>query len=237
MAERPIFLPVRQGEILVEEVFLSLHWHGGFAPIQKQKNISELHQSAARAGLRPILEVSTKSSVEVGRQLSAFNLQLLSDRYGWLPLESVFQGSKVFEMGGPFEDLYEVEPRVARADERLRSKGKIIGFQFNDQSFPVEPKTMFYDWLYLNAIYEHRECLSQLVQYSGFSDIEFNPSRSINCQARSMALFVALFERKLLREALSSPAQFRDVLNSFHYRPALHQAALSKETMEQRVIA
>jgi hypothetical protein len=33
--------------------------------------------------------------------------------------------------------------------------------------------------------------LARLNKYVGFTDIEFNPSKSINCQARSCALFVS----------------------------------------------
>src|SRR5688572_17405993 len=58
-------------------------------------------------------------------------------------------------------------------------------FRFNGYSFPLEPKTVFYDWLYINAIYPHREWLQRPCKDAGFTDIEFNPSKSINCQARS----------------------------------------------------
>jgi hypothetical protein len=55
-----------------------------------------------------------------------------------------------------------------------------------------------YDWLYINAIYPHREWLVRLNRYAGFTDIEFNPERSVNCQARSCALFVSLMTKGLL---------------------------------------
>lgn len=74
--------------------------------------------------------------------------------------------------------------------------------------FPTEPKTAFYDWLYISAIAPHREYLQRLEQYAGFTDIEFNPEKSINCQARSCAIFVSLVRKKLLDEALRSPRQF-----------------------------
>jgi Aldo/keto reductase family len=35
--------------------------------------------------------------------------------------------------------------------------------------------------------FTHREWLERLYRYAGFTDIEFNPSKSINCQARSCA--------------------------------------------------
>ena len=56
----------------------------------------------------------------------------------------------------------------------------------------LEPKTAFYDWLYLQALCQNRTLADQLLQYSGFTDIEFNPKKSFSTQARSCALFVAL---------------------------------------------
>lgn len=44
--------------------------------------------------------------------------------------------------------------------------------------------------------------------YAGFSDIEFNPKESINCLARSVALFVSLQDKNLLEEALSGKDSF-----------------------------
>jgi hypothetical protein len=114
-----------------------------------------------------------------------------------IPVECAFQGSKVFEHGGPYTDLYEADARSAKHDPRLYKSGRLVGFKFDNLSFPLEPKTAFYDWLYINAIFPHREWLKRLYRYAGYTDIEFNPARSINCQARSCALFVALMKRDL----------------------------------------
>jgi hypothetical protein len=223
MAERPIFVPAANQGHLVEEIFLPLQWHSGFAPIQKEKNIRELHASAKAAGFTPLLEVSTKSERTTGRHLSAFHLKIKTEEYGHLPLECVFQGSKVFERGGPYTDLYMKDAREAKKDGRLRDSGKLVAFKFQGYSFPLEPKTLFYDWLYIGAIYEHREWLSRLETYAGFTDIEFNPQKSINCQARSIALFMTLMRRKLLEEAVGSPESFLGVLLKHHYCPDLRQ--------------
>lgn len=42
------------------------------------------------------------------------------------------------------------------------------------------------------------------MKYDGFTDIEFNPEKSINCQARAAALFVSLSRRGLLELAMTS---------------------------------
>ena|SRR5271165_1589446 len=220
MAERPIFIPVPCSSELVKEIPIRLTWHPGFAPSQKKKNIVGLHESAARAGYAPLLEVSTKSGERIGQRLSAFNLKVHS-RLGVMPLEMAFQGSKVFAGGGPFTDLYSVEDsRDAKRDSRLKESGPLTGFRFEDVNFPLEPKTAFYDWLYINALYEHREWLrSHILKYAGFTDIEFNPERSINCQARSCALLVTLLKNDWIDDAVSSPTAFINLLASRNYRP------------------
>ena len=44
--------------------------------------------------------------------------------------------------------------------------------------------------------------------YDAFTDIEFNPERSLNCQARSAALYRSLVHAGKLEEALSSQEAF-----------------------------
>ena len=55
--------------------------------------------------------------------------------------------------------------------------------------FRLEPRTFFYDWLYVSALAGHPELVNELEHRAAFTDIEFNPKRSINCQAHSVALF------------------------------------------------
>jgi len=208
MAERPIFISSLDDPDLVRTLSFRFVWSPGFAAVQKKKNIAALHQAAARSGHSPLLEVSTKSDDELGRQLSAFNLKVQRQQFGEILLECAFQGSKVFERGGTFTDVYHAEPQDAKRDQRLQDSGRLVGFAFGDQRFLLEPKTGSYDWLYISALFPQREALGQLCQYAGFTDIEFNPGRSINCQARSCALFVALTESHLLDEAMSSEAAF-----------------------------
>jgi hypothetical protein len=221
MAERPIFVPAPDSPELVKEVFLRIEWHSGFASVQKEKNIKALREAAELAGYRNVLEVSTKSENQRGQHLSAFYLKVKSQRLGEIPLECVFQGSKIFEGGGPFTDLYGMDVREAKRDRRLKESGALIGFRFDGFDFPLEPKTVFYDWLYVNCIYPYREWATKLYAYGGFSDIEFNPHRSINCQARSIALFLSLMKLNLLDEAVNSPSHFISLLLRFGYRPKL----------------
>ena len=97
----------------------------------------------------------------------------------------------------------------------------LVGFRFEGFDFPLEPKTAFYDWLYISFLKDYRDWAPKLYAYGGFTDVEFNPHRSINCQARSCALFLSLMRRNLLDKALESPQAFVQLLLDFDYRPQL----------------
>jgi hypothetical protein len=208
MVERPIFVAKPASRELVDEVFLHTIWRSGFAAAEKRENIKSLHEAAENAGYCNVLEVSTKSANKRGRHLSAFHLKVKTTHEGSVPLECAFQGSKVFEHGGPFVDLFDSEPREAKKDRRLKESGQLVAFRFEGVDWPLEPKTTFYDWLYLTSIYPHREWAVKLYAYGAFSDVEFDPTRSINCQARSVALFLSLMKRGQLDDAMKSSSDF-----------------------------
>jgi hypothetical protein len=213
MAERPVFVPLETGAQLVQVVPIRFHWHPGLAPSQKKKNVAELHHAAMALGLTPLLEISSKSDREAGQKLSAFRLKIQINGEQ-TTVECAFQGSKVFERGGPFVDLYWKDSREAKRDNRLKESGKLIGFTFEEETYPTSPPTVFYDWLYFKALFPHRVWLQRLQQCAGFTDIEFNPERSLNCQARSCATFISLQKRDLLDQAISSFETFRSLMQS-----------------------
>jgi hypothetical protein len=192
---------------------IRFHWHPGLAPSQKKRNVVELHQAALARGLGPLLEISSKSELTVGQKLSAFHLKIeIGDKEA--TVECAYQGSKVFERGGPYVDLYWKTSMEAKRDERLRKSGRLIEFQFEGKPYPTSPATVFYDWLYFKALYPHRDWLKRRDEWAGFTDIEFNPERSLNCQARSFAAFMALQKRNRLDEAVSSFQSFKSVMQS-----------------------
>jgi hypothetical protein len=156
--------------------------------------------------------------------MSAFYMTVPTQCCGRIKLELAYQGSKVLERGGPFTDLYrknEQEIGRAKRDPRLQESGRLIGFSFEGTDFALEPKAAFYDWLYCSFLWDHREWARKLYVYAGFTDIEFNPRRSINCQARSAALFLSLMKREALASALQSPPAFVQTLLESQYRPQL----------------
>jgi hypothetical protein len=204
MANRPVYVAQRTAVSFVREKPVDFRWHAGLAVSQKQKSIAELHAAAkATLGIERILEISSKSPDALGVALSAFNLKL---GYGErrVPVEAAFQSSKVFLDGGPYLDLLEATPRDAKADLRLKQSGRLQAFRFQGTDWPLQPATVFYDWLYLTALAENPQLAEPLAEYQAFTDIEFNPEKSINCQARSATLYVGLLGEGLLDEALSS---------------------------------
>lgn len=209
MAKRPIFIPLHDGKRYVLERYVNFNWHAGFAKSQKQKSIRALHEMSCREyGVSNPLEVSSKSEDPLGVALSSFNLTFTTKLGRSLTVEAAFQGSKVFESGGPFVDIFEKPPIEAKRDERLRSSGALTKFSFFGVDWALEPKTAFYDWLYINALLKNPKLVAQVTDRDGFTDIEFNPERSINCQARSAALFCALFHNDRLDFALDSRDNF-----------------------------
>lgn len=212
MATRPVFIPKEKGLVGVEELFLDFKWHAGMAKVQKQKSIEELHAAAKVRGYNPILEISSKSKDELGVKLSAFNLCITTRLKNMVfTVETVFQGSKIFERGGPYKDLIGMDSRAAKQDIRLKESGNLIGFEFFGTKFPLMPRTYFYDWVYINALQQNNELTALVKTYAGFSDIEFNPERSINCQAHSAALYLSLCLNNQLDTALISPENFLDI--------------------------
>lgn len=201
MATRPIFIPSNSLSALVKTVHVNFEWQPGFSIVQKQKNIRGLHFQALTLGYSPILEISTKSESFLGRKLSAFNLRVkVNDTSS--NVENFYQGSKVFENGGPFVDLFFSTPIEAIRDERLQNSGRLKHFHLFGRTWELIPRTAFYDWLYLTALFQNLNESIKLLGYSGFSDIEYNPLKSVSCQARSAAMFVSLSNLNLIEEAL-----------------------------------
>ncbi len=209
MAKRPIFVPLMDGKRYVLERYVDFQWHSGYAKSQKQKSIRALHEMALREyGVKNPLEVSSKSEDPLGIALSSFNLKFTTKKGKRLTVEAAFQGSKVFDCGGPFTDIFEFSPIDAKRDERLKTSGQLLKFSFFGCDWGLEPKTAFYDWLYINALLKNEELIPLVTDIDGFTDIEFNPERSINCQARSAALFCALYHTDRLDFALASHENF-----------------------------
>lgn len=217
MAKRPVYVPKKNGNLGVSEVDVEFQWFPGMSKSQKQKSIAAFHGAASERNISPVLEISSKSEQELGVCLSAFNLLITTKKQKrTFSVESAFQSSKVFQRGGPYVDLLEKTSREAKKDIRLRESGNLLRFVFFNTEFALKPRTLFYDWLYINALNQNDGIAEQVLKYSGFTDIEFNPKKSINCQAYSAALYVSLSFSSLLNDALESPSVFEEILSDVY---------------------
>lgn len=212
MANRPVYIPCLKGQALVTPVSVEFKWVAGMAVTQKQKSIRSLHEAAAKRNITRVLEISSKSENPLGVKLSAFNLPFRLSDGSEIKVENAFQAGKVFRHGGPYLDLLNNSPRDAKRDPRLGSSGDLIGFQLESEEWPTRPLTAFYDWVYLSALRQSPALAEQLLDFDGFTDIEFNPDRSLNCQAASAAVFVALSKRGELVAATASRDAFLERL-------------------------
>ncbi|EGL53080.1 hypothetical protein MAMP_00268 [Methylophaga aminisulfidivorans MP] len=230
MAQRPIFIPCFHSDCLVRIEYVDFVWYPGIAPSQRKRSVSSLHSAAREKDLcKHPLEVSTKSEDKVGCQLSAFNLSVKTEKHKpAFTVETAFQSSKVFQNGGPYEDLLYGSSLSAKKDSRIKNSGDLLKFKFFGTEWGLEPKTAFYDWLFLNALKKNPWAIEQLDDFDAFTDIEFNPKKSINCQAYSVALFQSLKHRKLLDKALENKKSFLRVL-SIHHSCDTHRNSESQQ--------
>lgn len=209
MAQRPVFLSINSAPFVKSEI-VEFKFFNGFSATQKKRSIESLHEAfLAKNPDSRLLEISSKSEVPLGIKLSAFNLQIIlpeSDKS--TSVESAFQSSKIFDGGVQFVDLLDKSSREAKRDPRLKTSGQLKAFKFFNDEFSLEPKTYFYDWLYINALYRQENLAEEILNYDAFTDIEFNPKKSLNCQAKTAAIFVGLSRANLLDDAVSSKENF-----------------------------
>lgn len=216
---RPIFIPAIDSGWFNEKS-IEFEWVPGLAWSQRRKCVDSLHQSATKAGMGKILEISNFSDVDTGRNLSAFNLKMKVDEcVEPVTVEAAYQSSKVFNESGQQSQLLQMtDPVAVKALIRQFEEEKIISFRFEGRDWPTEPLNAFYDFLYIralrNLIDEKPEVRETLFTYDAFTDIAFNPKRSINCQARACAIYVGMDRGGFVVSELLSDERLRDYVLS-----------------------
>nr|WP_051271670.1 hypothetical protein [Shimazuella kribbensis] len=108
-------------------------------------------------------------------------------------------------------DLLQRTSREAKKDIRLKNSGKLLYFQHLHRKWPFEPKTLFYDWLFLHVLTSHEMLRQQVLTFQAFTDLEFNPNKSINCQAKAAAFYVSLYQLDLLDYVLTSTQNYFEI--------------------------
>ncbi len=206
MAVRPVYYVSDAPPFLIAED-TEFTFHPGFSPSQKRESVRSLHGAfAARHPDMKVLEVSRRSESDIGTRLSAFNLRYTTGSGERVPVECVFQSSKVFRNGNRYPALLHALPGDAKTfmSRKAAENGELLKFTLEGTDYPLVPPTSFYDWVYLSALREDSALCSEILGggYEAFTDIEFNPLKSINCQARTVATFVMLSRRGLLDDCL-----------------------------------
>ena len=174
MAHRPVFVPSINRPWVRRET-VEFTWHPGLSVCQKQKSIASLHAAASSMlQVSEILEISSKAPDQAGIAASAFNLKIRLSDGTLTTLECAYQGSKKFDNGGPYTDIYRASSLDAKRDERVRRKAdRLLAFEFFGDVWPLEPQSLFYDWLYISALMQpqNEALLSELLRYHAFTDI------------------------------------------------------------------
>lgn len=210
---------------------INFQWFPGFAKVQVQRSIQSLHQNFKK--LHPaakILEISSASPTNFAAQASAFNLTIHTKKNNYT-VEQIFQAGKYFKKNGSQQRLLNVSSKVAKKEiSELNKHDQLDHFEIFGQKFPLEPKTFFYNWIYIGVLYrQHKQLAQKILQYDAFTDIYFNDQKSFNCQAEACSIYIALFRQGKLDKALESQKNFlqmvynlsnsqqKKLLNNYHY--------------------
>ncbi len=213
MAERFVYIYESSSNSFKKEN-IKFNWYPGFSVSQKQRSIHSLHKEfKEKFGNLKVLEVSTASEEEFGKECSAFNLQLTLRNGSKYSVESLFQSSKVFKNYGRVNQDLDLDAKVVKRQVRsIEVDDKLIEFDFLGVKFPLLPRTYFYNWLYVNALFQNTELSNFILQYDAFTDINFNPNKSINCQAEACSIFLYLAKNSLLNDSIRSPKKFLELV-------------------------
>lgn len=207
MAEKSVFIS-RIEYPYFEEVHVNIDWFGGFALSQKRKCQIALHQNFLKAyPNEKILEISSASLMSLGSKMSAMHLKKQTNK-GLTTVESAFQSSRIYRNGdtviGPHPELMFLPGKECKKLVKVSSCGLISKeYLFDGMTFyaPDFHISLFYDFLYLNALLEeeNHEVKERLLSegYTAFTDLA---TSSLNCQARSAAIFVGLVKAGKINE-------------------------------------
>ena len=178
MAIRPIYISTNIPEEPFIKKDIEFTWVKGMSYSQKCKRRASLHKAIANLNLydmNKVLEISTKSNKELGVKLSALNLTIPLVDGTRETVEKIYQESKVFD-----------------------DNHDIVEFKYNITVFEKDPYSMYYDYIYMLGLYGNKDLLIELSKYDVFTDIEFNPSRQLNTQARAAAIWNTLYRNNMI---------------------------------------
>ncbi|WP_414055786.1 DarT1-associated NADAR antitoxin family protein [Macrococcus equi] len=199
-----------------ERILVNFEWMAGFTVNQKQKSIENLHHSFLKIYPNDsILEVSSKSKDKLGTQLSAFNLIVKTKNNYNFSVEQLFQASKVFKNSGSQQELLTLgldSRDIKRKIREINENDQLISFELFGNEFPLEPKTYFYNWLYIQALHRNKLLSKKVREFNAFTDIELNHKKSFNSQAEACSIYVWLCETNQIENALQDKTNFKNIV-------------------------
>lgn len=193
MAIRPIYISTNDINKPFIKKDITFDWVKGMSYSQKCKRRDSLHKAISNLeiyDINKVLEISTKSDKEIGVNLSALNLNIDLKNGKRKTVEDIYQASKV-----------------------LDENKKIIEFKFGSTIFEKDPYSMYYDYLYMVGIYCNQNYWKELNNYNIFTDIEFNPNKQRNTQARAAAIWNTLY-RNNMAEIVKNREEFKKYYKS-----------------------
>lgn len=214
-ATRPVFLPNPKAPCYFYQKEVTFKWEydAKHKKIDYRKNSINLRKTFQEKYNLNLLEVSSASDCRLGKNLSAFNLTIKTKNKRVYTVEQLFQAGKVFEKAGSQIGLLKVDSKTAkqRTAKIQKSGDKLIGFYLFGKEFPLTPTNLFYDWLYIHAL-NSNELGKYCLEYDGFTDIRFNPGKSVNCQAMACAKYESLVMSRNLDKALNDIVKFKELV-------------------------
>ncbi len=152
-----------------------------------------------------VLEISSRSSQQLGRDLSAMNLRAAGDPRG-RTVEAVYQAAKCYGDGGPDDAHCESGYAAKRRDRERRRAGPLAGFEHEGVRWRTDTGSAFYDRLWARSALAGRgeAVVARLQEYDAFSD-QFHRPGAVACQAKAAAIAAGMGLARL-RAALEEPA-------------------------------
>jgi len=91
------------------------------------------------------------------------------------------------------------------------NKLSLTGFKCFDINFPLNPTTLFYDYIYVIALSQNYDIVTQIIDYDCFTDVEFNHKKQFASQARSCAIYKYLHSQNAVKETLEDINRFKQL--------------------------
>lgn len=237
-----------------KEQTIEFEWCSGMSWQQRQKSSLSMLHVLEDLGYVPA-EISRRSvDLDFGVQLSAFNLKLnavsvenifqayklFNDGGPYLDLLHVdpkrarndcriqtHESKKpclTHDIEYKNKQFFDDESICVYCQNRLNRH--LIGFTSGKVSWETEPKSMFYDAVYIAALLQNPSQSNRLIEYNAFTDIEFNQKIEyskekgpFNCQARSCAIFTTLknadYTDEQIADMVHSPEQMKRLYGHF----------------------